>query len=191
MFEQFDSIQAAGKRGPRAKTTDEIPRGRRWLPLLPKRVLALLRGHSEGQSLVEFALILPMMLLLTTGIMIFGIAMNNYVQLTNAVSVGARTLAVSAQITLDPCATASNAVIAAAPGLNPANLTFTYVLNGVTYSNTTSCASSSLSSGAANNLASGTTASVTATYPLNLSVYGSNFSASNAVLQATSTELVQ
>jgi hypothetical protein len=131
-----------------------------------------------------------MLLVLTTGLLIFGVAMNNYLQLTNAVSIGARTLAVSAQITLDPCATASTAIINAAPGLSSANLKFSYLLNGVAYSGN-SCSSGSVSSGAAENLSAGTTATVTATYPLNLSVFGQKYSASNAVLQATSTELVQ
>jgi Flp pilus assembly protein TadG len=157
---------------------------------LSKRVSQFLRAADQGSALVEFALILPMMLLLTTGILIFGVAMNNYLQLTNAVSIGARTLAVNAQITLDPCAVASSAVIAAAPGLNSSNLNFSYTLNGVSYSGT-SCGSASVSSGAAANLSSGTTATVTATYPLNLSVFGQKYSATNAVLQATTTELVQ
>jgi len=53
--------------------------------------LALCHKGDEGSALVEFALILPMLMLLTTGMLIFGVAMNNYLQLTNAVSVGART----------------------------------------------------------------------------------------------------
>jgi hypothetical protein len=48
-----------------------------------------------------------------------------------------------------------------------------------------------VTSGSAANLASGTTATVTATYPLNLSVFGNKFSATNAVLEASTTELVQ
>jgi len=160
-------------------------------PRFPGRLLrAVLRAGEWGSALVEFALILPMLLLLTTGVLIFGVAMNNYMQITNAVSIGARTLAVSAQITLDPCATASTAIINAAPGLTSSNLKFSYLLNGVAYSGT-SCSSASVSSGAAENLSSGTTATVTATYPLNLSVFGQKYSATNAVLQATSTELVQ
>jgi Flp pilus assembly protein TadG len=151
---------------------------------------AFLRAGEQGSAIVEFALILPMLLLLTTGLLVFGVAMNNYLQLTNAVSIGARTLAVSAQITLDPCSTASSAIIAAAPGLASANLKFSYVLNGTAYSGP-SCASSSVSTGAAENLSTGTTATVTATYPLNLSVFGQKYSATSAVLQATSTELVQ
>jgi len=69
-------------------------------------------------------------------------------------------------------------------------MTFSYTLNGVSYSGTT-CSSSSVTSGAAGNLSSGTNATVTITYPLNLSVFGKVFSSSNAVLSATSTELVQ
>lgn len=155
-----------------------------------RRMRTLLRRGEQGQSMVEFALIAPMLLLLATGIMVFGLAMNNYLQLTNAVSVGARTLAINSGVTLDPCATASNAIIAAAPGLNPANFTFSYTLSGNPYSGTT-CASASFNTGAAKDLASGSTATVTATYPFNLSVFGAVFSQNNAVLQATSSELVQ
>jgi len=160
-------------------------------PRFPRRLVrALLRAGEEGSALVEFALILPMLMLLTTGILVFGVAMNNYMQLTNAVSIGARTLAVSAQLTTDPCATAYTAITNAAPNLSPSNFTFTYVLNGTTYTGTT-CNSSSVSTGAAGNLSSGATATVTATYPLNLSVYGEVFSKNGAVLSSTSTELVQ
>jgi Flp pilus assembly protein TadG len=150
----------------------------------------LLRRGEQGQSLVEFALIAPMLLLLATGIMVFGLAMNNYLQLTNAVSVGARTVAINAGVTLDPCATAANAITAAAPGLNPANFTFSYTFSGTAYSSN-SCSSSDFKSGAAKALASGSTATVTATYPFNLSVFGGVFSKPNSLLQATSSELVQ
>jgi len=155
-----------------------------------ERLRALLHAGEGGSALVEFAMILPMMLILTTGILMFGIAMNNYLALTNAVSIGARTVAVNAGITLDPCSVASQAIIAASPGLAAGNLKFSYVFNGVGASGT-SCASPSVSSGAAGNLTSGSTVSVTATYPLNLSVFGTKYSASNATLSATSTELVQ
>jgi Flp pilus assembly protein TadG len=152
---------------------------------------ALLDSDEQGQSLVEFALILPMLLLLATGIMVFGMAMNNYLQLTNAVSVGARTVAINAGVTLDPCATAANAITAAAPGLNPANFTFSYTFSGNPYSSNTCPSSSFNAPGAAKDLASGSTATVTATYPFTLSVFGAVFSQNNAMLQATSSELVQ
>ena len=151
----------------------------------------LLRRGEQGQSLVEFALIAPMLLLLATGIMVFGQAMNNYLQLTNAVSIGARTLAVSAGVALDPCAVGSTAIQNAAPRLKTANLTYSFTLNGVAYNNQSTCSSSSTTTGAAGNLASGTTVTVTATYPLNLAVFGKVFSQNNAVLSSSATELVQ
>lgn len=150
--------------------------------------LALLCRGERGSALVEFALILPMMLMLTTGLLVFGVAMNNYLQLTNAVSIGARALAVDAGTTAgaDPCAAGVTAIENAAPALTPGNLTFTFTLNGTAYPQV-SCNTTA----AANNLSSGTTVTVTATYPLNLSVFGRVFSQSHAVLSATSTELVQ
>lgn len=158
---------------------------------LASRLRALMRNGDEGSALVEFALILPMLLLITTGILVFGVAMNNYLQLTNAVSMGARTAAINAQLTKDPCALASNAIIAAAPGLTASKITFNFTFNGVSYPNQSTCNSSSVTTGAAGNLASGTNVTVNATYPLNLSVFGKVFSQSNAVLSASSTELVQ
>lgn len=152
------------------------------------RVLA--RAGERGSALVEMALILPMLLMLTTGMLVFGVAMNNYMQLTNAVSIGARAVANSAEVTTDPCAVASSAVIAAAPGLSSSKLSISYTFNGNPYSGP-SCSSASADTGAAGDLTSGTTATVTATYPLNLSVFGNRFSATNAVLKASSTELVQ
>jgi Flp pilus assembly protein TadG len=159
--------------------------------LLGRRARAFLHLGERGSAVVEFALILPMLLLLTTGLLVFGVAMNNYLQLTNAVSVGARTLAINASMTKDPCSVGSSAITSAAPALDPTKFTFSFTLNGTAYNNQSSCSSASTSTGAAGNLASGTVVSVTATYPLNLSVFGKVFSQSNAVLSATSTELVQ
>jgi len=160
-------------------------------PRSPRRLrLLLLQAGEQGQALVEFALILPALMLITTGIMIFGYAMNNYLQLTNAVSVGARTVAISAGITRDPCSVASSAVIAAAPGLNPALLKFSYNFNGTTTTGA-SCSCSSVTSSYAGDLSSGNNVTVTATYPFALSVYAHVFSQNNAVFEASSTELVQ
>jgi len=110
-------------------------------------------------------------------------------QLTNAVSIAARTLAISANVTTDPCATAVTAVTNAAPGLNASSMTFTLVLNGSTYTGT-SCSNAN-SSTAATNLASGTTATLTVSYPLNLSIFKTVFSQNHAELVASATELVQ
>jgi Flp pilus assembly protein TadG len=141
--------------------------------------------------LVEFALVSSLLLLpLATFIMSFGVFMTNQMQLINAVDTGARTVAVNGGITLDPCSVASSAVIAAAPGLNPAQLTFSYSFNGVAYSGTT-CSSATLLTGAAANLAGGTTATVTATYPCSLSIFGRNFMPNGCAMKASTSELVQ
>jgi Flp pilus assembly protein TadG len=146
-------------------------------------------GNESGQAMVEMALVLPVLLLVVTGILTFGLAFNNYVLLTEATSIGARTIAISRGATTDPCATASSAVIAAAPLLTPANLSFTFVLNGATYSGT-SCSSGSSTTGAAANLVQGANAIVTVTYPCSLAVYGANY-APHCSLQAQMTELIQ
>jgi Flp pilus assembly protein TadG len=146
-------------------------------------------SNENGQAMVEMALVLPVLLLVVTGILTFGLAFNNYVLLTEATSIGARTLAISRGATTDPCATTSSAVIAAAPLLTPASLSFTFVLNGATYTGT-SCSSGSSTSGAAANLVQGANAIVTVTYPCSLAVYGANY-APHCSLQAQMTELIQ
>ena len=146
------------------------------------------RGE-EGGAMVEMAIVLPVLMLVVTAIFSFGITLNNYLELTNAVSIGARYLALQSQQVLDPCATAVAKIEQAAPYLKPANLTFTFVLNGTSYSGT-SCNSSSFTTGAAGNLTSSTPAQVTATYPCSLAVYGKNLAPSCTIV-AQSTEMVQ
>jgi Flp pilus assembly protein TadG len=58
------------------------------------------RFHNErGQTMVEFAIVLPVLCLLLFGAIQFGILFNSYVTLTDAVRAGARKAAVSRQIT--------------------------------------------------------------------------------------------
>ena len=153
------------------------------------RMRALLRRGEDGSSLIEFALCLPPLILLMTGIFAFGIAIGNYVMLTNATSSAAMDLAISRGNTLDPCALASAAVKAAVPTLTASSFTFSYVLNGVSYSGT-SCSSSSTTTGAAGNLVQGQSATVTVSYPCTLQVYGAN-NFSSCHLTAKASELVQ
>jgi Flp pilus assembly protein TadG len=139
--------------------------------------------HDEGGTLVETAVVLPVLLLIVTGIFTFAIALNNYIELTDAVGISARTLAISRGQTTDPCSTVSAAFYKAAPTLKTASLTFSFVLNGTSYSGT------SCTSGAAS-LVQGSSAQITATYPCNLAVYGNNY-APSCLLKSTTTEVVQ
>jgi Flp pilus assembly protein TadG len=151
---------------------------------LGKRVRARLRTRKEGgQAAVEFALVLPILLLIVTGIFTFGIALHDYLELTDAVSIGARLLAISRQQTADPCDLAAKAIEKAAPFLNQSSITFTFVLNGNTNSG------ASCTSGAAE-MVQGTAATVTASYPCNLSVFGANL-APNCKMYAQTTEIMQ
>lgn len=51
--------------------------------------------NEQGQTMTEFALVLPLMIVLLFGVIQFGIAFNNYVTLTDAVRAAARKAAVS------------------------------------------------------------------------------------------------
>jgi len=153
------------------------------------RALALFCGGDEGQAMNELAFVVPLLFMIITGLWSASLAMRNYEQLSEAVSVAARTLAASGGITLDPCATASTALYNAAPSLTQSEITLSYSLNGTSYSGT-SCSSSSTSTGAAGNLATGDNATMTATYPCNITVYGVNI-APHCTFEAQTTELVQ
>jgi Flp pilus assembly protein TadG len=146
-------------------------------------------GGEQGSSLIEFAVCLPVLMLILTGTFAFGIALNNYLMLTNATCIGAQQLSISRGQTTDPCATAVSAVTAASPLLKSAGLTYAFVLNGASYSGT-SCSSSSTTTGAAANLVQGAAAQLTVTYPCNLAVYGSNL-VPNCTLKAQLSELIQ
>ena len=75
--------------------------------------------------MVEFAMILPMLLLLVFGIIQFGILFNNYLTLTDAVRAGARQAAVSRPLP-NPAGTAEARVrSAAATSLRDADLDVT------------------------------------------------------------------
>jgi Flp pilus assembly protein TadG len=71
--------------------------------------------------MVEFALIVPVLLLVIFGIIQFGILYNDYISLTDATRIGARKAAVSRQTT-DPVGLAEAAVRNAAHDLDAAEL---------------------------------------------------------------------
>jgi Flp pilus assembly protein TadG len=138
---------------------------------------------EDGQALIELAVVIPVLLLIATGIGAFGIAMVNYLRLVDAVNEGARQMVIIRSQTSDPCATLSGVVTNAAPSLTAANLSFTFVLNGTTYTGKT------CSAGAAN-LVQGASGKIAATYPCSIAVYKSSF-APGCTLQAATTELIQ
>ena len=152
-------------------------------------------SHEEGQALVEAALVLPMLLVVGTGILIFGIFMMQVMSLTEGVGNAGRVLAVSGGVTLDPCAAAVTAIQNAAPLLKTSNLSYQITLNpgtGDVVYNTSTCPSTSTTTGAAGNLVSGGTAKIKATYSnCSLAFYGNNLSPGGCSISQSVTETVQ
>jgi Flp pilus assembly protein TadG len=79
---------------------------------------------ERGQSLTEFALVLPLLMIVLFGIIQFGIVFNNYISLTDAVRSGARKAATSRSLPDPPGATIAQ-VRRAASDLKPADLEVT------------------------------------------------------------------
>jgi hypothetical protein len=73
--------------------------------------------REQGQAMVEFAVVLPMLLLLLFAIIQLGIVFNHYLALTDAVRAGSRVAAVSRFETCPSCK-AETAVRDAAPALD-------------------------------------------------------------------------
>ena len=132
------------------------------------------RGRDEsGQSLVEFALVAPILFLLVLGIFKFGLVLNNWLVMTDATRSAARGLAVSRGIanicppagtgtctsTTDPCAQTATNVKNGAADLNVANLTVTVT--------PASCTGGVL--------VYNSDVTVQTTYPCNLTIFGISF----------------
>ena len=83
------------------------------------------RRDDRGQALVEFALIMPFLLLFLVGIVEFGRAWNQHQVITDAAREGARKAVVfDAAVTVDTVESTIKQALAAA-GINPANATIT------------------------------------------------------------------
>jgi Flp pilus assembly protein TadG len=147
----------------------------------------LIKSRDGGSAIVEMAVALPVLMLIMTGIFSFSIALYQKLLLAEAVSAGARYLSVD-RGDVDPCTTASNLIYANAPGLNKADVSLTYTLNGVSYgAGVTTCPGAK--STANPNMVATKSAEVDATYPCSLQVYGMKFTSCSLATQVS--EVVQ
>jgi Flp pilus assembly protein TadG len=79
--------------------------------------------REEGQTMVEFAIVLPVLVLLLFGVVQFGIVFNNYITLTDGVRAGARKAAVSRMLGASAAeAAAKQAVYDSSKGLDASKL---------------------------------------------------------------------
>jgi Flp pilus assembly protein TadG len=156
--------------------------------ILPKTMTrAPAARNSFGTVAVEFAIIGPVLLLAMVGMFVFGIALNNWVMLTNATEAGALQFMVSrSNPDNTPWTDTTNAIYNSAGNLIPfvkANLTITLSVNG------TACASDATCLTALNANA-GNSAIVQATYPCSLIVLAKNY-APSCTLTVKTTERIQ
>jgi len=84
--------------------------------------------NQQGQSMTEFALVLPILSLLLFGVIQFGLVFNNYLTLTDAVRAGARQAAVGRHLS-DPQSSAIAAVRGAATDLRQSDLNVNVAAN--------------------------------------------------------------
>ncbi len=120
-------------------------------------------GREEGGALFEFALVTPLLSMMLLGIIYGGMTFYNYVELTNAVAVGARTLATNRAAYAGPptaCTLEETALKNAA-----ANLTTSQIkIAAETFTGSSTCSA----------MQPGTAGTVSATYPCNLAIPFSN-----------------
>lgn len=149
--------------------------------------------------MAEMALVLPILLGVLTGIFSFGVGLNQYMVLTNAVNNGARAFAMSAPASQgtsimdggDPCKYAAQTVQASAGNLSSSNITYT-----ITYTvNSTSAVTTYTGTGASLPTCAGLVMNqmdivqVKAVYPITPALYG--WANKSLSLTALSTEMVQ
>jgi Flp pilus assembly protein TadG len=126
--------------------------------------------NEQGQTMTEFTLVVPVLLLVLFGIIQFGIVFNNYVTLTDAARAASRKGAVSRNDS-DPKGACEAAGYAA--GANLQNPGTDFVV---------SCSSSS-------GWSAGTPITVTATYPWSINLVG--FTLASGTLNTTMKERVE
>ncbi len=149
-----------------------------------RRDLRDLLNDRSGAPAVEFALIAPLLLMMIMGIIQFSITLNNYIELTEAVRTGARNLAISrAMASATPYTTTVADISSSAGNLKASSISATLSVNGTACTTDSGC-STALST------AAGETATVSATYPCNLTVMGVNFLPSCS-LQSQTADLVE
>jgi Flp pilus assembly protein TadG len=136
-----------------------------------------------GAVAVEFAIVAPVLLAMLTGTAQFGLTLNQFVILTNAVATGAQLFSISRGTMPTPYTSTVAAIEAAAPNLIPANLTITLSVNG------TACTTDAACQTALSNAATDP-ATVTATYPCSLEIAFYNFWP-GCTLQSQVTEPIQ
>ena len=148
----------------------------------PRRPNGILHEQS-GVAAVEFALVAPLLLTITFAGILFALALNNYIVVTNAAAVGAANLILS-RGAATPYTDTVTAVRQAAQSLTPASLTIAMSVDGATCADDTTCAT-------ALNSAGGKQANVAVSYPCRLVVLNVDFAPGGCSLSQSTAGRVQ
>ena len=178
------------------------------------RLRAFLRSGGEGQSTVEFAFVVPILMAIMMGIYAVGIISFNYVALNNAVELGAGSLesigsasgsnmadknyyssGVAPLWVTDPCKYAFAQMTIPTSNLLPQNITVTYKVTymqdgtptTVTMGPFTGAATNTCSSNSTD-FTSGGNFTIVATYPCTLGLYG--FNVPGCTITATASQFI-
>ncbi len=89
--------------------------------------LLRLRNNEKGQSLIEFALVLPLLIIIVVGIAEFGWLFNGKITLTSAAREGARVVAILKNETIATTAVNETADLS---GLTITDVDFNYISGG-------------------------------------------------------------
>ena len=158
-----------------------------------RAISARMSRGEEGNALVELAVALPVVMLLITGMITFGLMLNNYLVLSHATDVGARNLALSRGASMNPCSDAVNTIQGAAPNLGSSSLNYTFNIGTGSFSGSSTgfsgTSSTSCSQAGVSDMVAGDNATVTVTYPFQLLVYG--WAATTVNISASTTEVIQ
>ncbi len=163
----------------------------RWLAAIWQ---LLEKDDCSGQALLEFALVAPLVLLLALGMLIFGIALNKQLVLSNATELAAQEVAISrgqTTSTNNPCEIAGTTFTNAAPDLDSTSVIFSMTLSGQSaipsttgassFSTATNCSSAAL--------VEGQTVTLTVSYPYTASFI--NFGTKSYTLTSTIEQVIE
>ncbi len=158
--------------------------------LLTKRAFAKMLHRAmklrdvSGTVLIEFAFVMPLLFAMLVGMFVFGIAINNYICVTDSAAAGVLQLTIDrGSAAATPLTDTKNAVYAAAPTLTRASLTISVSINGTACTTDAAC-------NTALNAAAGNSATVTVSYPCTLQVLQINY-LPNCTLAASPTGRIQ
>lgn len=161
------------------------------------------RASEQGSSLVEVALVLPVMLLFLTSVAAMVYVLNQYLELSNAVVIGAQMLGDSRGTSSTPCTEAVATIYNAAPYLVEGNLKFTFIFTPLTgspssYSSGSAC-DSAVQASPKTTMTQGGSVTIYATYPCSspIGVFGAPPAAGSGqlpfpcTLATEETEIIQ